>query len=156
MNDAETTGDEHTHPRLSLSTVATGLEGGLFATIVMTVFRESTARALPPTAELLSQYLGGERDDYPVASLVLHLLYGIVGGAVFAPILAAMHDEQSHPEATGLVVGSVYGIALSMFGERVVLHRFLGMDLDTDESAVFHAGHLIYGLALGVWVGSRA
>ena len=30
------------------------------------------------------------------------------------------------------------------------------MDLATDESAVFHAGHLIYGLALGAWLGSRA
>ena len=66
-----------------------------------------------------------------------------------------MHDE-GHPEATGLVVGGVYGLALSVFGERVMLQWFLGMDLDTDESAVFHAGHLVYGLALGAWVGSRA
>lgn len=156
MNDADTTGDEHTHPKLTLSTVSTGLEGGLFATIVMTVFREPTARALPPTAELLSQHFGGDRDDYHLTSLALHLLYGIVGGAIFAPILATIHYERMHPEATGLVVGSVYGIILSIFGEWVVLHRFLDMDLDTDESAVFHAGHLIYGLALGVWVGSRS
>jgi hypothetical protein len=155
MNDANRAGDEHAHPRLSLSTVATGLEGGLFATVIMTAFREPTARALPPTAELLSQYFGGDRDDYPLASLALHLLYGIVGGALFAPILATVHDE-GHPEATGLAVGSIYGLALSVFGERAMLHWLLDMDLDTDEAAVFHAGHLVYGLALGAWVGSRA
>jgi hypothetical protein len=108
--------DEHTHPRLSLSTVATGLEGGLFATVVMTAFREPTARALPPTAELLSQYFGGDDNDYRVTSLLLHLLYGIVGGALFAPLLVTVHDE-GHPEATGLAIGSVYGLALSAFGE---------------------------------------
>ncbi len=103
MNDDNTTGDEHTRPKLSLSTVVTGVEGGLFATIVMTVFREPTARALPPPAELLAQRFGGDRDDYYVTSLALHLLYGIGGGALFAPLLATMHDE-GYPEATGLVV----------------------------------------------------
>lgn len=155
MDGTDATGDEHTHPRLSLSTVATGLEGGLFATVVMTVFREPTARALPPTAELFSQCFGGDSGDYGVTSLLLHLLYGTVGGVFFAPILAMVHDE-GHPEATGLAVGSVYGLALSVFGERVMLRWLLGMDLDTDEAAVFHAGHLVYGLALGAWVGSRA
>jgi hypothetical protein len=37
-----------------------------------------------------------------------------------------------------------------------MLQWLLDMDLDTDEPAVFHAGHLIDGLALGAWVGSRA
>lgn len=38
---------------------------------------------------------------------------------------------------------------------RIILRHVLGMDLKTDESAVFHTGHLIYGLALGAWIGSR-
>ena len=156
MNDADANGDEQSRPRLSLSTVATGLEGGLFATIVMTVFREPTARALPPTAELLSQRFGGDRDDYHLPSLALHALYGIIGGAFFAPMLATLDDERAHPETTGLLAGGTYGLVLSIFGEWVVLRRFLDMDLDRDESAVFHAGHLVYGLALGAWVGSRA
>lgn len=156
MDDADASGDEQSHPRVSLSTVATGLEGGLFATIVMTAFREPTARALPPTAEFLAQWFGGDREDYRLTSLLLHLLYGTVGGAVFAPILATMHSEQTYPEATGLVVGGVYGLVLSLFGEWALLHWLLDMDLDMDESAVFHAGHLVYGMALGAWVGSRA
>ncbi|EMA41236.1 hypothetical protein [Halococcus hamelinensis] len=160
MNSAETNdgtpSDEHTRPSLSLATVATGLEAGLFATVVMTVFREPTARALPPTAELLTKWFGGDADDYHLRSLGLHLVYGAIAGGLFAPILAALDAERTHPEAVGLVVGGVYGLALSVFGEAVLLHRYLDMDLATDESAVFHAGHLIYGLALGAWLGSRA
>lgn len=38
---------------------------------------------------------------------------------------------------------------------RVVLRHVLGMDLETDESAIFHTGHLSYGFALGAWIGSR-
>ncbi|MFC7081389.1 hypothetical protein [Halorussus caseinilyticus] len=52
--------------------------------------------------------------------------------------------------------GSVYALALSVFGERIVLGRLLGLDLDVDERLVFHAGHLIYGLGLGTLFGSRA
>lgn len=153
---SESPDDEHTRPELSLSTVATGLEAGAFATVVMTVFREPTARALPPTAELLAQWFGGDPDDYHLRSLGLHLLYGTVAGGLFAPVLAVIDAERTHPEAVGLVVGGVYGVLLSVFGEAVLLDRHLDMDLSTDESAVFHAGHLIYGLALGAWLGSRA
>ena len=160
MNSIETSDstptDEHTRPSLSRSTVATGLEAGAFATVVMTVFREPTARALPPTAELLARWLGGDADDYHLHSLGLHLVYGAIAGGLFAPILAVIDADRTHPEAVGLVVGGVYGLALSVFGEAVVLQRYLDMDLATDESAVFHAGHLIYGLALGAWLGSRA
>ncbi len=134
----------------------TGVEGGLFATVVMTLFREPTARALPPTAEFLARYLSGEQADYPVAAFVLHLLYGIGAGIVFVPIFTTMIGETDEPETVGLVTGAIYGLAASVFGERVVLARMLNMKLDTDEAAVFYAGHLIYGLTLGVWVGSRS
>ena len=154
-SDGEVTGKRN-RPTLSLSTIPTGAVGGLFATIVMTAFREPTARALPPTAEFLSQYLGGEREDYFLSSFVLHFLYGITAGTVFGPVLAAVDRERTHPEAIGLLVGGVYGLVLSVFGDRVVLSGILDMELATDESAVFHAGHLIYGLALGAWVGSRS
>ena len=134
----------------------TGIEGGLFATGVMTLFREPTARALPPTAEFLARCLGGEPADYPVTAFILHLLYGIGAGVVFVPVLTTLLDESDEPETVGLVAGAFYGLAASVFGERVVLRRMLEMELDTDEAEVFHAGHLIYGLALGVWIGSRS
>jgi len=46
-------------------------------------------------------------------------------------------------------------MALSAFGTQVVLQELLDIRLEADELALFHAGHLVYGLSLGAWVGSR-
>lgn len=134
----------------------TGVVGGIFATLVMTAFREPTARALPPTAVFVSRYRGGDPEDYPVASLALHVLYGIGGGIGFSLGFGSLVEDADEPETVGLVAGVIYALALSAFGEHVVLGHLLDMDLDTDERAVFHAGHVVYGLALGAWVGSRS
>ena len=139
----------------TISGLKEGLVGGFFATVVMTIFREPTARSLPPTAELIAQYTGGDPEEYHVSSLTLHGLYGIVGGALFSLLFGEHINETSEPETVGLIAGAVYGTVSSLFGERVVLRHVLGMDLETDESAIFHTGHLIYGLALGAWIGSR-
>ncbi|WP_228842374.1 hypothetical protein [Halococcus agarilyticus] len=134
----------------------TGAVGGVFATFVMTAFREPTARALPPTAVFVSRYRGGDPEEYPVTSLALHVLYGIGGGVGFGLAFESIVDDTDEPETVGLVAGVIYAILLSVFGERVVLDCLLDMDLSTDERAVFHAGHVVYGLALGAWVGSRS
>ncbi|WP_227354957.1 hypothetical protein [Haladaptatus salinisoli] len=140
------------------SNAKTGFVGGLFGTVIMTAFREPVARSLPPTAAFLSKFVGGEPDDHTVGALLLHLLYGAGAGSVFAPVLAARSTESSslEPETEGLLAGLVYGLALSLFGERVLLEWLLEMNLEQDERAVFHAGHVVYGLSLGAWVGSRA
>ena len=149
-NDKKDRSKDGRHPYL------TGAEGGFFATIVMTLFREPTARALPPTAGFLAQYLGREPEDYPLPALGLHLLYGTCAGILFAPFLMVLSNSTDEPETVGLIAGSIYGVAMSVFGEKFVLGCLLGMNLDTDEVAVFHAGHLIYGLTLGAWIGSRS
>ncbi|WP_227376136.1 hypothetical protein [Haladaptatus halobius] len=141
------------------SNVKTGFVGGLFGTVIMTAFREPVARSLPPTAAFLSKFVGGEPDDHTVGALLLHLLYGGAAGSVFAPVLAVGSAESPsslEPETEGLLAGLVYGLALSVFGERFLLERLLEMNLERDERAVFHAGHVMYGLSLGAWVGSRS
>ncbi|MFC5970943.1 hypothetical protein ACFPYI_06315 [Halomarina salina] len=130
--------------------------GGAMATLVMTLFREPAARSLPPTAHFLSRWLGGSPEDYPLSALAVHLLYGVGGGIGFGFAWRWLEPREEHPETVGLVAGALYGLALSVFGERVVLPYLVGMELEGDESVVFHAGHLVYGLTLGVWVGSRA
>jgi hypothetical protein len=137
------------------SRTAVGVGGGLLATLVMTVFRMPTAKSLPPTAEFLSRWVGGAPDDYPVSSLVLHFGYGVAAGVLFALGCERRIERSDRPETAGLAVGVAYGAALSVVGERVVLRYLVGQRLDADESAVFHAGHLMYGLTLGVWAGSR-
>lgn len=133
-----------------------GAVGGLVGTVAMTVLRVPTARSLPPTADFLSRWLGGEPDDYPLAALALHLAYGAGAGAVFGLASLRPRAPFEEPETVGLLAGVVYGAVLSVAGERVVVRHLVGLDLDTDESAVFHAGHVVYGLTLGAWVGSRA
>ena len=134
-----------------------GCVGGFIGTVVMTIYRLPVFRALPPTAEFWAQYVGGgEAEDYPVHGLLLHLLYGVTAGAVFGPVYAAaVRRVHSRPDATGMVGGVVYGAALSAFGERVMLNGLLDRDLEREHALVFHAGHLVYGLTLGTWLGTR-
>ncbi len=138
-------------------TVGQGLVGGAISTLVMTAFRAPIARSLPPTAEFWARYVGdGEPSDYPVVGLLLHLLYGTIGGGLFSVLLERRKTAGRMDEQRGGVWGVLYGFALSLFGLHVVLKLVLRMNLESDEQFVFHAGHLIYGLTLGTWLGSRA
>jgi hypothetical protein len=51
------------------------------------------------------------------------------------------------------VYGLVYGLVLSAVGEWVVLGAIL--DVDPDDRFAFHIGHVLYGITLGAWVGTR-
>ncbi|WP_115865398.1 hypothetical protein [Halorussus litoreus] len=148
--------------------LAEGAKGGFVATLAMTAYRLPVSRSLPPTAEFWSKFVaGGDPDDHPIPAVALHLLYGVAGGVGFgllAPLDADAtaerdsaddHRETARLEAVGLLTGVGYALALSAFGERVVLGRLLDLDLEGDERLVFHAGHVVYGLSLGTWVGSR-
>ncbi|MFP9193412.1 DUF6789 family protein [Natronosalvus vescus] len=137
--------------------VARGMQAGFVATLIMTAFRLPIMRSLPPSANFWSQYVtGDDPDDHVIVGLALHLGYGIQAGALFGALFALHDAERSiEPEQRGLVWGSVYGMALSAFGSQIMLKRLLGIELDADELALFHAGHLVYGLSLGAWVGSR-
>lgn len=138
------------------SNATNGFVGGLFSTVVMTAFRESISLSYPPTADFLSKFVGGEPDDHPVGAIALHLLYGGVFGSLFAVGFGTGSNSALDAETEGLIGGLGYGLLLSLFGERVMLGRLLGVTLDEDESTIFHAGHAMYGLALGAWVGSRS
>ena len=137
--------------------VAAGTQGGLVATLVMTAYRLPVSRSLPPTALFWAEYVaGGESSDHPVAGLLLHLLYGVAGGALFGALLPSRESrDTAEREGFALVLATGYGLALSAFGERVVLERLLGLDPTADERLVFHVSHLVYGLTLGTWFGSR-
>jgi hypothetical protein len=134
-----------------------GLQAGFVATLIMTAFRLPIMRSLPPSANFWAMYVGrGDVDDYPGIGLVLHLLYGIGGGAIFGGLFALLSAERAiEPEQRGIVWGSVFGLVMSVFGTQVVLDGLLDSQLDADELALFHAGHLVYGISLGAWVGSR-
>ena len=138
--------------------IGRGVQGGLVGTFVMTAFRLPLMRSLPPSANFWAKFVrGGDPDDYPVAGLLLHLVYGVSAGAVFGGLFAYLDSERAiEAEQRGIMWGAVYGMGLSAFGSRVMLEEVLDIRLDEDELTLFHAGHLVYGLTLGAWVGSRA
>lgn len=122
----------------------------------MTAFRLPIMRSLPPTADFLAKYLGGEPDRYTIPGLGLHLLYGTLAGGAFGAGYALLSENRSiEPEQRGLVWGAAYGLALSVLGAQVVLPRLADAMPEADELALFHASHVVYGLSLGAWVGSR-
>jgi len=141
-----------------------GIEGGALATAVMTVYRLPVTRSLPPTAEFIAKYVTeDDPDDHPVAALILHLAYGVGAGAAFAGIFSSRKavgvEAEGHGppsprgEITLSVFGLLYGLALSAFGERIVLDAFL--DVDPDDRFAFHVSHVLYGITLGAWIGTR-
>ena len=134
-----------------------GFTGGLVATGVMTAFRMPISRSLPPTANFWAQYVaGGELQDHRIEAMILHFFYGAAAGSVFAVVFTAVDPRTPlEPETEGLLAGFLYSIPFTWTGEAVMLRRMLGMDLESDESMIFHAGHLVYGITLGAWIGSR-
>jgi len=161
-SDAARRSDESPTPRRRR--IVEGAKGGLVATLVLTAYRLPVSHALPPTAQFWSKFVsGGDPQDHTVPALVLHLLYGLGAGALFGAVFPereTTHRETAdrrtaRNEVAGLLSAAVYGLALSIFGEKIMLNRVFGMDLDADEGLVFHVGHLVYGLSLGTWLGSR-
>ena len=150
--------DEESRERGFLRWALNGAVGGALATVVMTVYRMPVTASLPPTARFWAKFVaGGEPEDHPLPGLVLHALYGASAGAAFGGLFrpfSTRSDSENSREASGVVLGTLYALALSVFGDRVVLGGLLSTDLDATESLVFHVGHLVYGLSLGSWVAS--
>ncbi|WP_324663422.1 hypothetical protein [Haloarcula sediminis] len=137
-----------------LRSVARGCVGGFAATVAMTVYRIPAFKALPPTAEFWGRYVGGgDVEEYFLPGLLLHLLYGVAGGAVYG--LVASFADVTDPvarERLSVLSGLGYALALSAFGSRVVFVRLLGRELQSEDALVFHVGHAIYGATLGTFV----
>lgn len=157
-SDDRSGGETGRSPVIELGRAALrGALGGLVGTVAMTVYRAPVARSLPPTAEFWAKYVGdGDRSDYPGPALALHLLYGMAAGSLFGVLFDRVDiNRPVAREASGFLLGAGYGLALSAFGQPVMLRALLGQRLDASESFVFHAGHVVYGLVLGNWVASR-
>lgn len=156
--DSRTSPAEDSRERGFLRWALNGAVGGAFATVVMTAYRMPVAASLPPTARFWAEYVaGGEPEDHPLPALALHLAYGAAAGTVFGALFRTFgrtREREDERETSGVVLGTLYALGLSVFGERVVLGGLLATDLDATESLVFHVGHLVYGLSLGSWVAS--
>jgi len=137
-----------------MASVIAGLAGGLVATIVMTVGMMMMGDGgPPPTAGLVAKFAGGEPEDYAMPGMVLHLIYGVVAGVVFAvgaPLLGLGFG--SIGVAIGL--GVVYGILLMIGGMMFWMRTVLGMEPDRDMMVMFATVHVVYGVVLGAFLGA--
>lgn len=132
-----------------MTSITAGVAGGLLATIVMTVVMMLVGDGgPPPTARVVAKLAGGDSEDHATTGLVLHLLYGVVAGAVFAvgvPMLGL--DLGSVAIAVGLGLG--YGIALMIGGMVFWMRLLIGMEPDRDTMTTFGTVHVVYGVVLG-------
>ena len=137
-----------------MASVIAGLVGGLVATIVMTIVMVVMGDGGPPsTAALLAKFVGGSPEDYAMPGMVLHLIYGILAGAVFAvgvPVVGL--NLGSIAVAVGL--GLVYGIFLMIGGMVFWMRMVLGMDPDRGMMVMFGTAHVVYGVVLGAFLGA--
>jgi hypothetical protein len=134
--------------------IISGLAGGLVATIIMTgVMMVMGDGGPPPTASLVAKFSGGDSEDHAMPGMMLHMIYGIVAGAVFAvgaPLLGLGFG--SLMVAVGL--GLVYGIILMIGGMVVWMRMVIGMEPDRGMIMMFGTVHVVYGVVLGAFLGA--
>jgi hypothetical protein len=137
-----------------MASIIAGLAGGLVATIVMTVLMMVMGDGgPPPTAALVSKFAGGEPEDYAMPGMVLHLVYGIVAGGVFA-VGAPVAGVEFESVAVAVGVGLVYGIVLMVGGMVFWMRAVIGMEPDRDTMVMFGTVHVVYGIVLGAFLGA--
>lgn len=132
-----------------------GLVGGLVATIVMTAFMMMLGDdSPPPPSAFWAKYVGnGPPEDYMMQGMVLHLLYGIVMGGVFAALALALGFISVATLTSGLLWGLAWGVVLFVVGAVFWLNIVLDMDAEMRQVGMFLFFHLVYGAVLGAWVG---
>ena len=132
-----------------MTSLTAGLAGGVVATIVMTIAMMVLGDGgPPPTARLVAKFAGGQPEEYAMPGMALHLVYGVVAGAVFAvgvPLLGV--SLTSIPVAVGL--GLVYGVVLMIGGMLFWMRTVIGMEPDRSMMLMFGTVHVIYGVVLG-------
>ncbi|MFD1684916.1 hypothetical protein [Halobellus litoreus] len=137
-----------------MASVIAGLAGGLVATIVMTVGMMMMGDGgPPPTAGLVAKVAGGEPEDYAMPGMVLHLIYGVVAGAVFA-VGAPLIGLGFGSIGVAIGLGVVYGIVLMIGGMMFWMRTVLRMEPDRDMMVMFATVHVVYGLVLGAFLGT--
>jgi hypothetical protein len=138
-------------------TLASGVAGGFLATVVATAVFFVAGQDRPlPAARLWVTYVDEDArlaDAIP-PGLALHALYGTVMGGTFALLLAGVMDPAGDVSLwTGVAWGVGYGLALFALDVGGWLHAVLGVRIDGEALAEFLVLHVIYGTALGAWVG---
>jgi hypothetical protein len=137
-----------------MASLIAGLVGGFVATLVMTaVMMVMGDGGPPPTAQLVAKFAGGDAEEYAMPGMALHMVYGIVAGAVFAvgvPLVGL--SLESIGLAAGL--GLAYGIVLMVVGMGLWMRTIIGIEPDSGMIMMFGTVHAVYGIVLGAFLGA--
>jgi len=137
-----------------MASVIAGLAGGLVATIVMTMLMMVMGDGgPPPTAALVAKFGDGTPDDYAMPGMLLHVVYGVIAGAVFA-VGVPLVGLNLGSITVGAGLGLVYGIVLMIGGMVFWMRAVIGMEPDRDMMVMFGTVHVVYGLVLGTFLGA--
>jgi hypothetical protein len=138
-----------------MTTLTAGLAGGLVATIVMTIVMMVMGDGgPPPTARLVARFAGGEPEEYAMPGMVLHVLYGIGAGVVFALGVPALNIIDLGSIGLAAAAGFVYGLVLMIGGMVFWMRVVIGMEPDGDMMKMFGTVHVVYGVVLGAFMGT--
>jgi hypothetical protein len=138
-----------------MTTLLAGLAGGLVATIVMTMLMMVMGDGgPPPTARLVAKFAGGEPEDYAMSGMVVHMLYGIIAGVVFALGVPALGIIDLGSIGLAVAAGLVYGLVLMIGGMVFWMRMIIGMEPDGNMMRTFGTVHVVYGLVLGAFIGT--
>lgn len=134
-------------------TLLTGAVWGLAGAVAMVVVMNLRGGdAPPPFAAFWAKFIG---DGNPVQAmpqaLLLHAIYAVVAGAVYAVVFNAFDLGFAITTFTGGVLwGLVYAIVL-LIGAMVFWGNLvLDMDPDSEQMLTVALAHLAYGLTLGI------
>jgi len=137
-----------------MASIIAGLAGGLVATIVMTIVMMVMGDGgPPPTAALVAKFAGDDPEDYEMPGMILHVIYGILAGAVFA-VGAPLVGLNLGSIAVAAGLGLVYGVILMIGGMAFWMQVVIGMEPDRDMMMMFGTVHVIYGVVLGAFLGA--
>lgn len=132
--------------------ILSGLAGGLLATIAMTMVMLALGDdSPPPTAALWAKFVGdGSPEDYLPQGMVLHMLYGIGAGGVFALGVTAIGAGIGVGAlVTSLLYAVAFALVLTVVGAVFWMKVVLAMEPKPTMVGLFALFHIVYGLVLG-------
>jgi hypothetical protein len=102
----------------------------------------------------LVKYVGdGDPNECMVQGMLLHMIYGIIAGSVFAALTLALGFVSVATVGSALLWGLVYGFVLFLSAAMFWMNVVLGMNSEMKMAGMFLFFHLVYGTVLGAWVG---
>lgn len=135
-----------------MATILSGLVGGLLGAIVTGALRRAASDEPAPSATVWAMYLGdGYPAHYGIQGTATHVLYGAGAGAVFALFTGSLALGLS-TVGGALLWAVVWAAVLAVIAVGVWSMVVIGDAPDGRGLAELGAGHLVFGVVLGLWV----